>query len=127
MGKKAVVFVLLALLLVLSGGLWLCIWGYGMEDAVPDDVHVIFVPGFWTEDNDPGMYERLLSDVFPESKVSVRMWPSKSSWDRAKLQADLLAGELVKEVYAMTDTERENLVLVGHSVGGGWLSKQWLT
>ena len=53
MGKKAVVFLLLALLLVLFGGLWLFVWGYGMEDAVPDDVHVIFVPGFWTEDNDP--------------------------------------------------------------------------
>ena len=118
MGKKAVVFLLLALLLVLFGGLWLFVWGYGMEDTVPDDVHVIFVPGFWTEDNDPSMYERLLSDVFPESKVTVRMWPSKSSWDRAKLQADLLAGELVKEIYAMTDAERGNLVLVGHSVGG---------
>ena len=89
-----------------------------MDEAAPDDVRVIFVPGIWSEDNAPQMYEAWLEQAFPEARVEVRQWKAnRISWERIKLEADLFAGELAKEIYAMTDAERRNLILVGHSAG----------
>ena len=118
MGKKMVItssLVVLAVLLVL---LLLGIWGYGMAPEESADVHVIFVPGFWTEENAPESYEEWLREVFPDDSITVRQWRSnQTSWERAKLEADLFANELAKEIYAMKEEERKNLVLIGHSIG----------
>ncbi len=116
MKKRTVCLLVLFLLLLAVVGL--LIYGNGMEVSEQENIHVIFVPGLWTEDNAEDMYREWLEEAFPGCEISIRQWKSnRVLWERAKLDADLLAGELAKEVFAMTEAERENLVLVGHSLG----------
>ena len=116
MNKKSLIISLSVLLVLVL--VCLIIYGNGKVEQGRDDIHVIFVPGLWTDENASEMYEAGLKEALPECQITVRKWQSnRLSWERAKLEADLLAGELAKEIFAMTDAERANLVLIGHSIG----------
>ncbi|MBR6272185.1 MAG: DUF726 domain-containing protein [Bacteroidales bacterium] len=116
--KKSILCCLSVFLLVLIAIVCAWAYGYGMEAAEADELHVIFVPGLWTEDNAPEFYEKYLKEAFPGCRFTVKQWKSnRMSWENAREGADLLSADLAKEVYAMTETERRNLVLVGHSIG----------
>ena len=117
--RNVVLAVLLAVVLPLIVVSLVCLF-YKSENLEEADVglKVIFVPGLWTEDNAPEIYEEYLKEVFPNADIMVKQWKSnRILWERAISDADLLADGLAKEIYAMSAAERRNLILVGHSLG----------
>lgn len=59
----------------------------------------------------------LLREVFPGKKIAMLDWQSQGSWGDCMKRADELTAFLQKKLEAMPAERRENIVLVGHSLG----------
>ena len=97
-----------------------CDWAGMIDRKTP--VEVIYVPG-WRNKGVP-QNERLdsLKRIFPErSSISVEQWDSQGELHEFKdavRRADEHAADLAKRIASLPAAKRENLVLVGHSLGG---------
>ena len=80
---------------------------------------VWFMPG-WLRTSEPreGIVE-CVSEVFPEAKVEFRKWDGDNVvWALALDSADKESWRFAFQVAMMKPEERENLTIVGHSLGG---------
>ena len=80
---------------------------------------VWYVPGWMrTQAPQPDVCEETAA-VFPEAKVVFREWDGDQLlWPKAVANADAAVDGFVREIAALPQAEREELVLVGHSLGG---------
>ena len=77
-----------------------------------------YVPGWLrTQDMQAGV-ETALTNAYPEASVSFWKWDGDALWGEAVAAADREATRLATDVAALSDAERGDLVLVGHSLGG---------
>lgn len=78
---------------------------------------VFFVPGWRTGNSSRAGCVRIMRDVWPGYDISVKSWESKTALADAVDNAAVKAEELKKELAAMPEARRKNLVLAGHSLG----------
>lgn len=78
---------------------------------------VWFVPGWRTGFSDRTGCVRILQDIYPDSEIRVCSWDSRRNWDVARRNAVIFAGELFREIMALPESSRRELVLIGHSIG----------
>ena len=78
---------------------------------------VFFVPGWRTGFDGRDGCVRILKDAYPGKKITVKSWDSLQSWDVAKKNAGIYTGKLLAEILEMPDERREQLIMVGHSIG----------
>ena len=83
----------------------------------PLQAEVFFIPG-WRVGfaKREGVYRRLL-EAFPGEKVTVKAWNSRQPWDVTKKNARDVMQRFFQEISSMPEKEREDLILVGHSIG----------
>ncbi|MCI5779320.1 MAG: DUF726 domain-containing protein [Lentisphaeria bacterium] len=79
---------------------------------------VWFVPGWRTGFSSRAGCVRILRDAYPGREVKVKSWDSRCVWPRALRNAEAYTDELFREIAALPESERRELVLVGHSIGG---------
>ena len=77
---------------------------------------VFFIPGWYSEWIIYSKHTRTLETLFPQSKVNVCKWDSNRLWKNAKISA----GEFAREFSSglLTQKNTENVILIGHSLGG---------
>ncbi|MBO5823202.1 MAG: DUF726 domain-containing protein [Lentisphaeria bacterium] len=78
---------------------------------------VFFVPGWRTGDSSRAGCVRIMRDIWPGYDISVKSWNSMTALADAVDNAAVKAEELKKELAAMPESRRKNLVLAGHSLG----------
>ena len=79
---------------------------------------IIFVPGWSSKGNSP-VYETKLKQTYPDAKITIMEWDSDDpDWKKAVSNADALVPEVVKYILEKSTQERENIILIGHSLGG---------
>ena len=80
---------------------------------------VWYVPGWLrTQAPQPDVCDEAAS-IFPEAKVVFKEWDGDQLlWPKAVANADAAVDGFVREIAALPQAEREELVLVGHSLGG---------
>ena len=78
---------------------------------------VFFVPGWLTGFTPRTGSVRILKDIYPGRKISVCSWDSRRSWKITKLNSLNQKDKLLRDIVAMPEQRRENLILVGHSIG----------
>lgn len=78
---------------------------------------VIFVPGWMSEQVPTEKYTTELQQIYPEKHISVRQWKSNVQWTAAIAAADAFAPELAQDIINKTEKEREEIILIGHSLG----------
>lgn len=79
---------------------------------------VWYFPGWMrTEKPQEGIVPALEAS-FPEAKVEFKAWNGDVIWPLATKNADEISDKFAAEIAAMSEEERGNLVLVGHSLGG---------
>lgn len=82
---------------------------------------ILFVPGFKSKGVSADEYSAILKEVFPKSEIEIAKWESGLStrdWHIVIDNAELFAEELFERIEKIETSERENLVLIGHSLGG---------
>jgi len=79
---------------------------------------VWYVPG-WMRTQEP-QHGALasVSNAFPDATVEFKRWDGDRFWPHAIVSADAAATNFVNEIAALPKSEREGLVVVGHSLGG---------
>lgn len=129
------IFILLFLIITLAlGGAYACIQikrnrvlkeikhaGFELVNRELRAPFILFVPGFLSRRVSDDDYSDILRNVFPKSEVEIAKWESglsASDWDVAIDNAELFAEELFEKIEKKDVSERENLVLIGHSLGG---------
>lgn len=83
--------------------------------------YILFVPGFKSKGTSSEEYYSLIKDVFQESEIEIVRWESGNStldWQIAIDNAELFSENLFERIEKMEPSKRENLVLIGHSLGG---------
>ena len=82
--------------------------------------NVIYIPGFLSGDDKQIHAKAIINQIFPDAKsVNHRPWCDKQ-WifsqavDASDMEAEKLASELAK----WSESERNRLILIGHSLGG---------
>ena len=79
---------------------------------------VWYVPGWLrTQEMQTGV-EAALTNAYPSASVSFWSWNGDAPWGDAVTAADKEAARLARDIAALSDAERADLVLVGHSLGG---------
>ncbi len=78
---------------------------------------VFFVPGWRTGDSSRAGCVRIMRDIWPGYDIHVKSWDSNTALADAVDNAGIKAEELKKELAAMPEARRKNLVLAGHSLG----------
>lgn len=78
---------------------------------------VFFVPGWQTGFHRRTGCVRILQDVYPGCRITVKSWDSKRSWHIAEKNAEAYTKVLCDEILSMPDPRRRELILVGHSIG----------
>lgn len=61
---------------------------------------------------------KLLQSIFPHSKIEVFQWAAQADFNDCLRRADNAAFALAEKIEKLPARERENLILVGHSLGG---------
>lgn len=61
---------------------------------------------------------KLLQSIFPHSKIEVFQWAAQADFNDCLRRADNAAFALAENIEKLPARERENLILVGHSLGG---------
>lgn len=80
---------------------------------------VWYVPGWMRARTPQEGVMPAMSNAFPKAEVAFKSWDGdKAVWPLAVEAADKEAWHLVFEIATMPMEERENLTLVGHSLGG---------
>ena len=83
--------------------------------------YIIFIPGFKTKEVSSEDYSKHIRDIFPDSEIDVQKWESDRSlldWHEAVKIADLSTAFIVEKIERMPVEKRQDLVLIGHSLGG---------
>ena len=78
---------------------------------------VFFIPGWRTGFHGRDGCVRILRDVYPGKEIIVKSWDSMQPWSVTKRNADDYTKVLISEILAMPESERRNLIIVGHSIG----------
>lgn len=129
------IFILLFLIITLAlGGVYACIQikrnrvlkeikhaGFELVNRELRAPFILFVPGFLSRGVSDVDYSEILRGVFPKSEVEIAKWESglsASDWSVAIDNAELFAEELFEKIEKLDASERGNLVLIGHSLGG---------
>lgn len=60
----------------------------------------------------------LLKEVFPAAAIRVEEWDSCGTFDECVKSADAFAKVLAERIAALPEEKRQQLILVGHSMGG---------
>lgn len=63
-------------------------------------------------------HEDYFKKAFPGSKAEIANWEGNGNWSDSVAKADEFAKSLVEKIAAMKPEEREQLTLIGHSLGG---------
>ena len=79
---------------------------------------VWYVPGWLRTQQMQAGVEAALTNAYPAASVSFWKWDGDTPWGEAVASADQAAARLARDVAALSDAERAELVLVGHSLGG---------
>ena len=90
-------------------------------ESVEKPPEILFIPGFKSKHVLENEYKQMLKSVFPDSAIEVMKWESNVSvldWPKAVELADLSVSQVLDKIGRMEAEKRENLVLVGHSLGG---------
>lgn len=88
-----------------------------VETAVRLENQVLFVPGWKAKSSiNPTLKERM-EKIFRAKEISVWSWESDCNWDDAKKNAESAAQEVYAKIAVMSEKERQNLILAGHSIG----------
>lgn len=106
-----------------------------MDEKIPDlsvtapmpaPPTILYIPGFQVQQGE--QFEELaanrkaeeihwLQEAFPGSTVLFSDWDFDVPWNQCVHNADLLTHELQKKLLALPRKKRENLIIVGHSLG----------
>lgn len=78
---------------------------------------VFFVPGWRTGFDGRELSVNILKKTFPATGIVVKSWDSLQPWDVTKRNAVVHTGKLLEEIIALPEKEREELILIGHSIG----------
>ena len=78
---------------------------------------VFFVPGWRTGYSNRAGCVRIMRDIHPGYKITVKSWNSRVALTDAVKNAEICAEQLKKEICAMPDEQRKQLILIGHSLG----------
>lgn len=78
---------------------------------------VFFVPGWRTGNSSRAGCVRIMRDIYPGYDIDVKSWNSHVALTDAVKNAEICAQKLKKEISAMPESRRKELVLVGHSLG----------
>ena len=74
--------------------------------------------------------KELLKDIYPEYKITVKIWEAKPIWLKGKFSFDLIewwkakeraeefSNVILNDIMDMPEKEQQDLVIVGHSLGG---------
>ncbi len=87
--------------------------------AMPPEI--LFIPGFKSKNVPEDEYRRMLESIFPDSAIEILKWESNQSlldWPQAVKLAELSVNGIVEKIERMEAEKRDNLVLIGHSLGG---------
>ncbi len=87
--------------------------------AMPPEI--LFIPGFKSKNVPDDEYRSMLKSVFPDSAIEIMKWESNLSlldWPQAMKLAELSVKGVVEKIERMEAEKRDNLVLIGHSLGG---------
>lgn len=90
-----------------------------VSENIPPDI--LFIPGLKSKGVPPEEYSESLHKVFPDSKIDVKKWESNwelLDWPVAVDRAEKTVTFFVEEIERLPDEKRQNLVLIGHSLGG---------
>ena len=93
---------------------------HDVENNVPES-EIFFVSGYKTKNIPEDEYLNLLRKVFPRSNITVKKWESEDAFINWKLvinSADGFVNELVDEITRMSKDKQQNLIIIGHSLGG---------
>lgn len=85
--------------------------------TLPLAADVFFVPGWRTGFSGRDGCVRILKDTYPGEKIIVKSWDSLQNWQTTKINAEKQTGQLLAEILAMPDSQRQKLILIGHSIG----------
>lgn len=97
----------------------------GLEPA-PAPPSVLYIPGFRFQQGKnqiPTVMARqaremkLLKEAFPGSTILYIHWENAVSWSRCVENANALTAELQEKLLALPPAVRENIVIIGHSLG----------
>ena len=102
---------------LILAGLLCVIYAFIGCNSVKTPTEVIFIPGWFTEMEDP-VYETKLRAIYPNSKITILKWKSDEfNWGKAVSNADEFSPEVVKYISGKPARERKSIVLAGHSLG----------
>lgn len=79
---------------------------------------VIFIPGWQSKEENIPEYQEWLTKIFPNDQTAVITWDAAHRWSQAKLNAEANVLELAAAIKAKSVKERQNITLIGHSLGG---------
>lgn len=79
---------------------------------------IIYVPGWKNKGVPQEEQVLLLKKIYPRSKVLVKIWDSDGDFETCKNRADAYVETLFSEICTMSQEEQQNLILIGHSLGG---------
>ena len=89
-----------------------------MAEALLMATTVWYVPGWMRTEALRPELATCISNVFPEAKIAFKGWDGdRFVWPHAVDSADKTAWRLAFEAVMLPKKERENLVIVGHSLG----------
>ena len=80
---------------------------------------VWYIPGWMRSHAAEDGVVASLAETFPGAEVAFKAWDGDNLfWPKAVENADAAVEGFVREIVALPPAERENLVIVGHSLGG---------
>lgn len=79
---------------------------------------ILYVPGWRNKGISQKDQIKLLKKIYPLSKVIVKVWNSDEDFGMSKSKADKYAEFLATEIDSMSLEKQQNIVLIGHSLGG---------
>lgn len=77
---------------------------------------IYFIPGWYSKWNFYYKHIKILKTISPDSEVKICRWNSNRLWGNAKKSADEYSGEFAGQL--LKEPETENIILIGHSLGG---------
>ncbi len=82
------------------------------------DEMVIYVPGWQNIDRSQVAKVAILERIFPARRIQVEQWPGTGGFLECVDKADQAAVRLTDKIAGLAPEDRENVVLIGHSLGG---------
>lgn len=90
--------------------------GNSLLPSVPPKV--FYIPGWKTKDIPQDKQAQLLKEMFPNSQIEIKKWESEGDFLTVRKRADEFAAILADEICNLAAVDQQNLILIGHSLGG---------